>query len=197
MMIKIWKNLKEFLFSFKENSYPEVTPGSGSSDNFGKDKVINFIEKTFPSKDIKILDVGPGRGIYNFLLKEKGYQFIDAVEIYLPYIKVFELKKIYSHVFNQNIVDFKYDFYHLIILGDVLEHLNITQAKKVINYAQKHSKLIIVAVPYLSPQKGCQLDGSGDHKQADLTRKVFLKRYKNFHLLKDNKKVGIFYFFKK
>ena len=171
----------------------EITQYSGTSFSFGKAETIDFIEKACPDKNSKILDVGPGRGIYNLLLKQKGYQFFDAVEIYLPYIEAFELKKMYQNVFHSNILGFEYEHYDIIIMGDVVEHLNIEDAQRVIKYAQQHSDLIVVAVPYLMPQKGSQLDGSGDHRQPDLTKEVFLERFPGFDLLINNRQVGIFY----
>jgi 2-polyprenyl-3-methyl-5-hydroxy-6-metoxy-1,4-benzoquinol methylase len=146
-----------------------------------------------PDRDIKILDVGPGRGVYNALLKKAGYLHIDAVEKYRPYIEKFNMLDIYDMVFNKNVTKFKYDYYDLVIFGDVLEHLKIKDAKRVIHYAQEHSKLIIVAVPYCDYQIGQQLDGSGDHRQYDLTRNVFLERYEGFKLLINNEKTGVFY----
>jgi len=170
-----------------------ITPYAGSSLSFGKKEIINLICNVLPNPKIKILDVGPGRGIYNNLLKEKGYYDFDAVEMYRPYIEKFNLSKIYSNVFNENIINFKYDYYDLIIFGDVLEHLKVKDAKRVISFAQNHSKLIIVSVPFCDYQIGQQLDGSGDHKQYDLTRDIFLKRFDNFNLLIDNQDIGIFY----
>jgi hypothetical protein len=180
-------------FINNEDILSRITPYAGSSPYFGKNEIINFIGKALPDPNIKILDVGPGRGIFNKLLKEKGYYLIDAVEVYRPYIEKFNLSKIYSKVFNENIINFKYNFYDLIIFGDVLEHLNIKDAKRVINFAQNHCKVIIVSVPYCDYQIGQQLDGSGDHKQYDLTRDVFLKRFDNFNVLIDNQNVGVFY----
>ena len=78
-------------------------------------------------------------------------------------------------------------------MGDVVEHLHVYDAQKVVGYAQTHSRLVVIAVPYLRPQKGSQLDGSGDHRQPDLTRYLFLERYPGFELLLDNHQLGVFY----
>lgn len=174
--------------------YPEISKYSGTSFSFGKNETIDFVEEICPNKSSRILDVGPGRGTYNKLLKRRGYKILDAVEIYFPYIEKFELEKIYHRVFHCNIVDFEYQHYDIVIMGDVIEHLEISDAQKVIMYAQQHSNLILIAVPYLLEQKGSQLDGSGDHRQPDLTREIFLERYPGFELLIDNDQVGVFYF---
>ena len=170
-----------------------ITQYSGTSFPFGKQESIRFIERTCPGKDSRILDVGPGRGIYNKLLKEKGYWDIDAVEVYTPYVEAFNLRTMYRNVFNRNVVGFEYDHYNIVIMGDVVEHLHVEPAQGVVGYARQHCDLVLIAVPYLSVQVGSQLDGSGDHRQPDLTRSVFLNRYPGFSLLIDNSQLGVFY----
>jgi hypothetical protein len=115
------------------------------------------------------------------------------VEVYLPYIDAFELRKMYRNVFHQNVLGFEYDHYDIVIMGDVVEHLNDEAAQGVVRYARQHSNLLVIAVPYLLEQAGCQLDGSGDHRQPDLTRTVFLERYPGFELMIDNDQLGVFY----
>jgi hypothetical protein len=173
--------------------YSEITKYSGTSFPFGKKETIDFIESVCPDKKARILDVGPGRGIYSSMLKERGYTLMDAVEIYLPYIEKFELKKIYNEVFHCDIGNFEYLYYDIVIMGDIIEHLHIAKAQGVIKYAQAHSNLIVIAVPYQLEQIGTQLDGSGDHRQPDLTREIFIGRYPAFELLIDNDQLGVFY----
>lgn len=172
----------------------EITIYSGTSFPFGKAETINFIEKNCPDKNSTIMDVGPGRGIYSTLLKQRGYRYIDAVEIYHPYIEAFELKKLYRNIFHANVVGFEYEHYDVITMGDVVEHLHTDDAQQVVTYAQQHSNLVMIAVPYMMEQKGSQLDGSGDHRQPDLTRELFLQRYQGFELLIDNQILGVFYY---
>ncbi len=191
-----WTNLKrgiERAYTSRESVHSKITPFAGSSPPFGKRETIDFICGTLPDRNIKILDVGPGRGVYNTLLKQAGYHHIDAVEKYRPYIEKFNLPAIYDTVFNEDIVKFRYDHYDLIIFGDVLEHLKVKDARRVIRYAQAHSRLVVVAVPYRDYQIGQQLDGSGDHRQYDLTRDLFLERYEGFDVLIDNEKTGVFH----
>jgi hypothetical protein len=191
-----WKKITRFIkiwFISNDAIYSGINPYAGTSHFFGKNEIIKLVYEILPNPNIKILDVGPGRGIYNKLLKGKGYSVIDAVEVYQPYIVKFNLSNIYTNVYNVDILNFKYDFYDLIVFGDVLEHLSIKNAQRVIDFAQSHSKLIVVSIPYCDYQIGQQLDGSGDHKQYDLTRENFLERYKNFKILIDNDNIGIFY----
>lgn len=193
LLIQIKRKIAKTFLS-QEKIISRITPYAGSSSFFGKNEIIQLVKKVYPNNDIQILDVGPGRGIYFNLLKLNGYKHIDAVEIYKPYIEKFRLTDMYRQVFNRNIVGFQYDHYNVIILGDVLEHIKVKEAKQVLNYAKAHGDLIVVSVPYLDEQVGQQLDGSGDHQQNDLTRNVFLSRYDGFKLLIDNDKTGVFYY---
>lgn len=193
LLIQIKRKIAKTFLS-QEKIISRITPYAGSSSFFGKNEIIQLVKKVYPNNDIQILDVGPGRGIYFNLLKMNGYKHIDAVEIYKPYIAKFRLTDMYRKIFNRNIVGFQYDHYHVIILGDVLEHIKVKEAKQVLNYAKAHGDLIVVSVPYLDVQVGQQLDGSGDHQQNDLTRSLFLSRYDGFKLLIDNEKTGVFYY---
>jgi 2-polyprenyl-3-methyl-5-hydroxy-6-metoxy-1,4-benzoquinol methylase len=195
MLVVQLKRLKRLALRVRKTAgnHPEITSSSGTSYAFGKQETLVLIEQMLPDRSTGILDVGPGRGKYGALLRERGYRSIDAVEIYGPYIESFGLSTIYDKVHHMDVADFKYDFYDVVIFGDVLEHLTVKKAQAVTAYAKSHSALIIVSVPYLLPQIGGQLDGSGDHRQPDLTRDLFLQRFPGFVLLADNDQIGVFY----
>lgn len=169
-----------------------IGPHAGTSPEFGKSETIAFIEESFPDRNTSFLDVGPGRGIYRTLLRNRGYTRMDAVEIYDPYIQKFGLRELYDEVHACDIRTFTYQWYDVVIFGDVLEHLSVDEGRRAIDFAREHCRLIVVAVPYLRPQVGSQLDGSGDHRQPDLTREVFLARYPGFQLLLDDRDLGVF-----
>ena len=86
----------------------------------GKGEIKDFIIKEF-TKETKILDVGPGRGIYGQNLN-KNFT-IDCVEIFPRYITDYNLSEIYNNIFISDILDFDYSEYDLLIMGDVLEHI--------------------------------------------------------------------------
>ena len=75
-----------------------------------------FFQKSIP-KGTKILDVGPGAGTYWKLLGDLGYK-MDCLEIYEPYIEMFNLMKKYDNVYLGSIVDFDISKYDCIILGN-------------------------------------------------------------------------------
>ena len=140
-----------------------------------KKEITDYLKKHF-NQVVTILDVGAGEGTYlPFLLPH--FSRIDAVEVFKPNIENFELEKRYRKVYNEDIRDFEYEYYDIIIFGDVIEHLEVKEAQKVLKYAYNRCKEMIVAVPYLSPQ-GIEEDNIYEiHKQDDLTDKKMKKRY--------------------
>ena len=169
----------------------------GVSDWRGKEEIKNFIFNNFPSGSI-ILDVGAGGGTYVALINEGKWYTMDAVEIYKPtadYIKPF-----YRNVFNQNICDFtawkdiKYD---LVIFGDVLEHLNVEDAIRVLERAKCYAKHIIISVPFLRAQDAKDTESPDNlnetHLQPDLTKDIFNQRYPGFYTLTCDENNGVFF----
>jgi hypothetical protein len=149
-----------------------------SSTRLFKTETKDYILENFP-KNIKILDVGAGVGTYSDILKPLGYDNLDCVEIFQEYITKYELDKKYKKVFNQNICDLEIDFseYDLIILGDVLEHIELTQAIELVKKISV-TKLII-CVPFDSPQEEVYDNQYEIHLQEDLNLFNFFERYPN------------------
>lgn len=140
-----------------------------------KEEIANYLKDTF-SEDATILDVGAGEGTYYNYLKDY-FKNIDAVEVFEPNIEKYELEEKYKKVYNVDIKNFEYDYYDIIIFGDVIEHLEVEEAQKVLEYALERSKEIIVAVPYLNKQ-GIEEDNVYEiHKQDDLTDEIMKERY--------------------
>ena len=168
-----------------ENKMNEVrSPHGGNSYVELKYETAVYVEENYPNKDITILDVGPGSGQYHGLLVElMGYKNIDGVEVHPPYVEVHQQRQKYRNIFEQNILDFEFEYYDLIIMGDVLEHLKAPDAIKLIeNLSQKCSGLII-QVPYLYEQPAMAGNIYEKHEQDDLTNDIFLERYPMMSLL--------------
>jgi len=163
-----------------------------SCNNY-KQEVKDYIDNLFNNKNIKILDVGPGSGTYAKLLNE--YKNIDAVEVFESYIKQFNLTSLYNKVFISNILDFDCTDYDLIIMGDVLEHLEIEEAQKLLPYLFSHCKEIIIAVPYNYIQGVYEGNIYEEHKQEDLTLQNMETRYPTLKLLFGDETYG--YYIKK
>ena len=151
-----------------------------SSTPIFKKETIQYILKNFKT-DAKILDVGAGIGTYSDHLKPKGYNNIDAIEIFDNYIKDYKLEEKYNKVFNEDITKSQIDLnsYDLIIFGDIIEHITMEEALKLLNKINQDTS-VIVAVPFNAPQGEHFGNVYETHLQPDLTFKSFIENYKNY-----------------
>jgi SAM-dependent methyltransferase len=154
----------------------------GISTNYFKKETLDFILNNY-SKDISILDIGAGSGTYFNLLSPYGYNKIDCVEAWQPYIEKFDLKRKYKQVIHADISTLDLDFskYDLVILGDVFEHISKDKTKKLID--KMLSCDIIVAIPFESGQEAINSNPYEVHVQDDLTLFNFLDDYQKFYPL--------------
>ena len=161
-----------------------------TSFSYFKEDIRDYLERNY-KRNSKILDVGAGSGTYFELLHEY-FKDIEGVEIFRPNIEKYELENKYKKVYNVDIRDFKYDFYDIIIFGDIIEHLEIEDAKEVLKYALGRCKEAIVAVPYCYKQ-GIEYDNVYEiHKQDDLTPANMQERYPELELLYGNSEYGYY-----
>ena len=148
--------------------------------------IQSYLTKEFP-KNSTILDVGCGQGDYADLLGEHFGKF-DAVEIWEPYIEEFNLRERYNNVFNVNILDFEFDYYDIIIMGDILEHLNRKDAITLINRLKNKCKELLIVVPFYLPQETVNGNVYERHLQEDLDDEIMRKYYPSLELLNYNDK---------
>ena len=160
------------------------------SYKFYKKSIKKYLINRFP-EDARILDVGAGEGTYYNLLNDY-FKNMDAVEVFKPNIDNYELVNKYNTVVYGDIKDFEYDFYDIIIFGDVLEHLEVNEAQMVLKYAYNRCKEMIVAVPYECEQGIAEDNVYEIHKQDDLTPENVLERYPMLKLLHKNTKYGYY-----
>jgi SAM-dependent methyltransferase len=162
------------------------------STNYFKEETKKFIEKNF-EKEIKILDIGAGAGTYSNLLKPLGYKNLDCVEVFEEYVDKFSLRQKYDKVLIGDITKLKIDFkkYDLIILGDVLEHIDKLSAIKLINRIK--GVPTIIGVPFESEQGESFGNIHETHLQPDLTLENFVERFEGFHPICLRFDYGIFY----
>lgn len=150
-----------------------------SSYKKGKPEVKWYVVTHLP-KGAECLDVGACDGEYANLLGD--YLTMDAVEVWEPNILGHHLKDKYRMVIADDIRNVEYIHYDLVIFGDIIEHLTVEDAQRVIEYAKQHSDMIIVAVPYQFKQDAMYGNPYERHIQDDLTEDIFMERYKGFTL---------------
>lgn len=150
------------------------------SYNCGKAWIDAWIKDNFP-KGSTCLDVGACDGKWAKHLGD--YLKMDACEAFLPNIEKHELAKKYNKVYWGDIANLEYEYYDLIIFGDVIEHLYIGKAQKVLDYAKDRCKDLIIAVPYEYPQDEIYGNPYEKHIQDDLTPEIFDMRYPGYELL--------------
>lgn len=151
-----------------------------ASYDAGKDDVLGYIRDNF-KPGCTCLDVGACDGKWFKYLGD--YLTMDAVEIWEPNVRKFQLEYKYKRVFTMDVADLKYDWYDLIIFGDVIEHMTVEQAQRVLDYARGRCRDMIIGVPYLYRQGAIYGNPYERHIQFDLTARVFNERYPGFDLL--------------
>jgi hypothetical protein len=103
-----------------------------------------------------LLDVGPGQGTYSDLLRgvTPGSSW-SCVEIFEPYVEMFELRRKYDVVHVADIRSFSWPTrYDVVILGDVLEHLTLADALPVWASARAHARYLVLSIPIVEYPQG-------------------------------------------
>jgi 16S rRNA A1518/A1519 N6-dimethyltransferase RsmA/KsgA/DIM1 with predicted DNA glycosylase/AP lyase activity len=147
-------------------------PGSWG---YFKNEIHEYLTKNF-SKDDKVLDVGCGQGDYHEILKTH-FNTIDCVEIWEPYIEKYNLKEKYNNVFCTNMLNFEFNHYDIIIMGDILEHLERNDAVVLLDKIVHKCNEIIVVVPYNLPQETVYGNVYERHLQPDLNDEIMEKYF--------------------
>jgi ubiquinone/menaquinone biosynthesis C-methylase UbiE len=158
--------------------------GRGFSTWTGKDEAVEWIKEHIPM-DAEILDVGFGCAIYARLLRKQGYTNIDGVDVYEQGIKELKLDKYYNNIFISNILDFNFDFYDLIILGDVLEHLTLGDAQALLGGWIRKNKMnhLLVSIPFQLKQSSTHENPHDEHLQPEITSDYMKTNYPYLELL--------------
>ena len=160
------------------------------SYEYFKQEFLDHMTRNFESH-ISILDIGAGCGTYGTLLKG-FFEYIDGVEAYEPYIKKFDLDKVYNNIFCIDALDVNLMPYDYIIMGDIIEHLTVMEAKILMTRIHRADKKMMVAIPYMMSQGAVGGNNYEIHRQDDLTHKLFLERYPMMHNLFKNEHYGVY-----
>lgn len=150
------------------------------SYNYGKDEIVKWVKENF-NFGATCLDVGACDGKWAKLLGD--YLDMDGVEIFTPNIIKHDLAHKYKKIFDSDIANLEYEYYDLIIFGDVIEHMSVEKAQKVLNYAKNRCADMIIGVPFLYSQGPIYGNPYEVHIQNDLTEELFKQRYPGYTML--------------
>lgn len=157
-----------------------------ASYNTGKPEVCAWIRENFPPGSV-VLDVGACDGLWRMLLPEYT---MDAIEVFPPNA---DRLTGYRKVITADVCDVAMDSYDLIIFGDVIEHMTVSNARKVLQYAWTRCRDMIVAVPFLYPQDAIYGNPWERHIQDDLTPAIFAERYPGLEVLLNTERNYCYY----
>jgi hypothetical protein len=156
----------------------------------GKAEALSFIKGRWTGKH-RILDVGPGAGVYGRRLPDLP---VDALEIHEPYVEAFGLHSIYDRVIVADALVHiprmiegpskgnllwtgKWNFpYEIVILGDVLEHWAVDVAQRFLEAVTPWATCV-VSVPWNYKQGPVHGNVHEAHVQDDLTPDIMAHRY--------------------
>jgi len=156
----------------------------GLSPDEGKPAILKYVLENI-RKDAKILDVGFGSGVYGKLLRAFYYQNIDGVDVYDKNIHEMGLDKIYDNIFIENILNFHFDHYDLIIMGDVLEHIELEAAQELLLRFMDDNKCstMIISIPYEYEQGELYGNSHEKHLQDKVTEEYMKRHYPYLKLI--------------
>ena len=171
----------------KENTYElhqNGSPFGWMSETYFDEDVLKYVSDKW-GPQIKMLDIGAGDGKWARVLGSH-VRHIDAVEIFEPYIERYNLKELYQNVYLQNFLEFEFDHYDLVVMGDVFEHVTQEEAFNWLTKVRDKVLDLVIIVPfeYRQDWDGVYENVYGHHHQPDLTPMNMLERYPMLRLVK-------------
>lgn len=125
------------------------------SDPENKQWALDHIRRLDPAV---VVDIGSGWGTYSDLARAHTTAQWKAIEVWAPYITQFGLPDKYDHVVVSDVrhVDLRSVAHapDLVIVGDVLEHMEAAEAKIVITRLQAWTGHLLVALPIIHYEQG-------------------------------------------
>lgn len=109
-----------------------------------------ILRALMPSGRLKVLDLGCGTGVAGELLNPKKNHEFTGIDIYEPYLKVCRKRGYYKKLIKTDItkIEIKEKTFDVVLLLQVIEHLEKRSAEEFINKAVKAAKqCVIVSVP--------------------------------------------------
>ena len=150
---------------------------------YSADENRSLVRDFVVSNGIKtVIDIGPGAGRYADVLSDLSIDYIDAVEVWEPYVSEFSLNDKYRHVHILDIREFETEnSYDLVIFGDILEHMSEEEAKDVWSRARNYAKWGLISVPIVHYPQGPEFGNPYEvHVQDHLTPEQIREVYGPF-----------------
>lgn len=124
-----------------------------TSADEGKPWMINKILVKEPKS---VLDLGAGSGTYGKMLRPYlPSAYMTAVEIHAAYVSEYKLWRVYDSVIIGDIRSCDLPVADVVILGDVLEHMTLSDALPLWNRARElASKALFLSIPIVEWPQG-------------------------------------------
>ena len=161
-----------------------------SSLQEGKKEIYKYVDENV-RRDASILDVGPGECQYGLKLRAMGYKSVDALEVEPDYIEKYRQRERYRQLHVGDVRTWEPTMhYDVVIFGDVLEHLTLEEALRVLHVYR--ASLVIASVPWMYKQG--ILDGHVHeiHLQDQMTFENVDEDYKPDLWLFNGPAIGVF-----
>lgn len=128
------------------------------SSSSGKNWIQEQVRKLRPEA---VLDVGAGSGTYAKLLRPLWpAAYWSAIEIWPDYIEKYELHSLYNEIFVEDVRNWTpYRQYDIAFVGDILEHMAVEEAVKVLDKVKSVSRYTFVSIP-LGPYPQGEYEGN-------------------------------------
>lgn len=168
-----------------------------ASSPLGKDIIKKWFEN-HKKEILSIVDVGVGEGTYYNLLGPD--YFWTGIEVWFPYVIKFNLTQKYPVLIIGDVRNVDIPKADCIILGDVVEHTNKTEATILLLECLKRAKHVVISIPLGVYHQG-ELEGNPHERHLstwqfdeiyNLTRWEIAEQIPVNPAMPDVMKIGIF-----
>lgn len=158
------------------------------------DFVVEFIKSQgLTDRNHAMIDIGPGAGFYGGLMNGISEARRSAIEIFAPYVDMFNLKSLYDEVVvadARDIGDFTAD---VVFAGDVLEHMSERDMEILVNRILSQAKWLVISVPIVHyPQGHSHGNAHEEHLQEDINKATLVKLFGEPFSYKEYSTTGTF-----
>lgn len=112
------------------------------SSERGKDSIKRMVSRV---PHARILDVGCGSGTYALMFDDSQ---MTGIEIWEPYVEKYRLETLYDRLIVADARNWEPDgHYDVAIAGDVLEHMDVAESKRLLKTLRACSDTVVVSIP--------------------------------------------------